>query len=96
MFLPGKVECFSFILDMTELSLYSVPVSFLQDTIMMIKRLFPECRSQIFILNPPYVVTLSWYIVKNIISEQTNSLIKFITSKDLSLLHQAIPLTQLE
>ena len=90
MFLEGKIENFCILLDFDNCSLYSCPFDFIKEFVSNIQRQFNDCRSKIFIINPPYLVSVSWSLVKTLFSEVTNSMILFLNSKNMEALYKEV------
>ena len=81
-FVAGKVEQCVVVLDLSGLSIYSIPITLIARIVKALNKYFLHMADNIFIFNAPAIVIFSWTLIKQCFNEETNKRIQFATTQN--------------
>ncbi|KAK2197503.1 bifunctional CRAL-TRIO lipid binding domain superfamily/CRAL-TRIO lipid binding domain/CRAL-TRIO [Babesia duncani] len=94
--IPGRIEQWRVLLDLTGVKLYSIPVTLLKQIAKGLTVNYRGRLSQMFIVNAPYIITGIWNMVKTVLPQVTQDKISISSGKSTSKILECCDPSQIE
>jgi hypothetical protein len=95
MLLPGKVEAYSVIVDLTKVGVFEIPVGMLQNMVRILQNNYRGRMYKFFLFNAPMLIKGIYTLVKPLLEKFTQEKVNVIGSSGKEIL-SILPETQLE
>jgi hypothetical protein len=96
MFLKGKVENWTVMIETDNMGLFSFPYKILQSIISLTQINFTSRMEKLFLLNPSWSLDKAWKMISAMMDPETSQKINFLQKKAFNKLLDQIPVDQLE